>query len=70
MTTKDAVTQLCDDLRNDKDLFFAWQSNIAMAFYDEMSGRGIGDNLEIHKSELHEAVNNAAKSFLNALIKK
>lgn len=70
MKTKDAVSQLCSDLRNDEALYIAWQANIAMAFYDEISGRGIGDNLEIHKSELHAACNNAAKNFLNGLIKE
>jgi hypothetical protein len=69
ITTKEAVNKLCTELQKDPDLYIAWRSNIAMAFYDEMSGRGIGDYLEIHKSELHDSCNRAADNFLNALIK-
>lgn len=52
-------------LKKDKDLFYSYQSNIAMAFYDEY--RRVGNNLS-HK-KVHEVANQAAINFLNLLIK-
>ena len=54
-------------LRDDKDLYYAWQSNIAMSFID-------GFNRKHPKSSnslsIHEIANQAAKNFLDSLIKE
>jgi len=51
------------ELQNDEGLYFAWQSNIAMAFVDACDKEGI------KHEKLHEVANNAAKNFLDLLIK-
>ncbi len=55
-----------EGLRNDAELYYAYQANIAMAFYDEY--RRAGNNLSHQK--VHKVANQAAKNFLNLLIKK
>lgn len=59
-----AVDVLCENLESDPDYYLTWQANIAMAFYDNFSRHyGWAD------SAIHEIANNAAKEFLNNLIK-
>jgi hypothetical protein len=53
--------------------YYTWQANIAMAFYDEFHRElekrtGFTRYLFIENG-IHEIANNAAKSFLNLLIK-
>jgi len=60
------ITKLKKTLKKDKGFYFSWQSNIAMAFYDEY--RRTGNNLP-HKKVIQVA-NKAAKNFLNLLIKE
>ncbi len=60
MTLKEALDYLCEKLRREPDYFYAWQSNIAMIFLDE-----INQNRDL---SLSENANNAAKQFLNQLI--
>jgi hypothetical protein len=58
----DAVETVTKGIKDDPDLFFGYQSNIAMAFIDEYSRN------EVHyknKIIMHEIANNAAKNFLN-----
>lgn len=50
-------------LKDDKSYYFSWQSNIAMAFVDECYRKGISHG------KLHEVANDAAKNFLDMLIK-
>lgn len=52
-------------LKKDKDYYFSWQSNIAMAFYDEDKRNKVRINSDI----LYIICNNAAKNFLNLLCK-
>ena len=52
-------------LKKDKDYYFGWQSNIAMAFYDEAKR----NKVKISSVKLHEISNNAAKNFLTLLCK-
>ncbi len=59
-----AIAKLCLTLKKDKDYYYCWQSNIAMAFYDEY--RRNGNNLS-HK-KVKTIANKAAKNFLNMLI--
>lgn len=57
-----AVTTLKRNLKKDEGYRFAWQANIAMAFYDEFR-RSKPKNL----TQVHEAANKAAKEFLTLL---
>jgi len=61
---KKAVERFCEELRSDSGLYYAYQANIAMAFYDEY--RRNGNNLP-HR-EVIKVANQAAKNFLNLLI--
>ena len=51
-------------LMDDKELYFVWQSNIAMNFVDELGEKGF------RLPGLNEMANAAAKNFLNLLIDK
>lgn len=57
------IKKLVEALKKDKGLYYGYQSNIAMAFYDEAKGQGIP------QVKLHKIANNAAKNFLNLLIR-
>ena len=59
------ITKLKKELKRDEGFYFSWQSNIAMAFYDEY--RRAGNNLS--HAKVKKVANEAAKSFLNLLIK-
>ncbi len=67
MGIKDAVDALRKDLREDEELYYAWQSNIAMSFVDE-ARRTLGEDIDY--DILHEIANTAAKNFLDLLIKE
>ena len=54
------------ELREDESLYFAWQSNIAMAFFDQM----MKEKRRPNRIKLLEICNISAKNFLNALIVK
>ena len=60
------ITKLKKELKRDEGFYFSWQSNIAMAFYDEY--RRTGNNLS--HAKVKKVANEAAKNFLNLLIKK
>ena len=70
MTTEEAVKHLCYALRNDEEYFEAWKSNIAMAYkdnelwYKEKTGKKY-----LSKMDKHIIANNAAKYFLDLLLK-
>lgn len=61
MTIQEAVQRLVKELKEDKGYFYGWQSNIAMAFVDELNGHGISF------PTLHKLSNQAAINFLNLL---
>lgn len=61
ITVKQAVDRLCQELKNDPELYYAYQANIAMAFYDEY-------RKSVKDKTIHEISNDAAKRFLNLLI--
>ena len=63
MKLKNAVNKLRKSLKEDDELYYGYQSNIAMAFYDEAIDKGIS------RKKLHEISNNAAKNFINLLIR-
>lgn len=68
ITIDQAVKRLKQELRNDKHFYESYQSNIAMAFYVELKGYGIGAWKEIHESDLSKSCNNAADNFLKLLM--
>lgn len=61
---------IVDLIKNDEEMFYAYQSNIAMAFKDEYK-KYKKDRIKkyINKGDLHIIANNAAENFLNILIK-
>jgi len=63
MKIQDAVSKLREELKNDEGFYIGYQSNIAMAFYDEAIKQGIVND------KLLEISNNAANHFLKRLIR-
>jgi hypothetical protein len=57
------IDKLTEHLRKDEGYYYAWQANIAMAFYDEFR-RSKPKNL----TQVHKTANEAAKNFLDMLI--
>lgn len=71
---KEYVTIDLEELRKDKSegsLYYAWQANIAMAFKDEFS-RMKKEYSGDYSSDyfIHKVSNQAAKNFLDTLIKE
>jgi len=64
ITVKEAMDVLRDVLK-DEDYYLGWQANIAMAYKDEAHRQGTRDS----RTTLHDIGNQAAKNFLNMLMK-
>jgi len=62
METKEAIDKLRTELSKDDSYYYSWQSNIAMAFLDELVKWGY------RLPDQHEIANQAAKNFLDMLI--
>ncbi len=62
---KKEIDVLKKTLKKDEDYYYSWQSNIAMAFYDQAKR----NKVKISSPKLHEISNSAAKNFLNLLCK-
>lgn len=62
-----ALTKALAEDTSEGSYYYTWQANIAMAFYDEYR-REMGDSPKMNVF-IHEIANNAAKNFLNLLIK-
>ena len=61
------LKKLIKNLRKDKGLYYSYQSGIAMAFMDEyLKCKKKYKN----RNDIHRISNQAAKNFLNLLIKK
>lgn len=60
--------ELFDRIRTEPDLYYAYQANIAMAFKDEVSRLKPVTN-RWNRELVHEIANQAAKNFLDLLIK-
>ena len=58
---QEAFKVVAKNIKDDSGLYYAYQSNIAMAFKDEVARRGL------HLPDVHEIANEAAKYFLNNL---
>ena len=63
------ITDLRKALRKDKELFYAYQSNIAMSFKDSLYSykRNTGKKT-LSKNDYHIIANDAAINFLNLFI--
>jgi diaminopimelate decarboxylase len=61
MTVSKAVRILKEEMLDDPGLYYGYQANIAMTFYDTVKEYGIN----IDDKTLHEISNNAAVRFLN-----
>lgn len=67
--TKEAVETLCAALKEDKDYYYSWQANIAMAFYDEyFKLYSIEAFSSKELKEITGIANKAADNFLKLLI--
>jgi hypothetical protein len=65
------IEELIKELRIDKDLYYAYQANIAMAFKDEFSRRRKTKKYNYFtRNDIHEVGNQAAKNFLDLLIRE
>lgn len=66
MKFKKAFKVFTKALREDKGLYVAYQSNIAMAYVDSAREEATRDSYK----KLHMIANNAAHNFLKQLLKK
>jgi hypothetical protein len=64
MEFKDAYDVMAKTLSEDKDLYYAYQSGIAMSFWDAVVRAGY------RFPDLHKISNEAAKEFLDLFIAK
>lgn len=68
---KDKIIIDLDEMRKDKSegsLYYAWQANIAMVFYDEWHRAAEERDYDTAKLDIHAMSNRAAKNFLDNLI--
>lgn len=68
-----AISTLKKELAKDKtegSYYHGWQSNIAMAFYDEFKRSERSMDVHCVGLDLHKIANRAAKNFLDTLIKQ
>ena len=64
------IKKLVDNLRKDKELYYSYQANIAMAIKDEYYRRYKKKCYKkMNLKEIHEICNQGAKNFLNLLMK-
>lgn len=70
MQFKEACDKVRKTIKKDDDLYFGYQSNIAMAMYDEIRRlKKLKPNIRINNSDLLESANRAAQNFLDMWIK-
>lgn len=62
ITTAQAISKLCEELKKDSGYFYSWQANIAMQFKDNCHRAGVDF------PQLHEIANKSAIDFLNVLM--
>ena len=66
---KKEVDVLRKALATDEGYFYSWQANIAVQFQDEWQRSANGGGLPCTAEQIHKISNDAAKNFLNLLIK-
>lgn len=73
MNFKEAVKVVQDGIRNDPELYYGYQANIAMAFVDAIANWRRKSKLNagyINKTVIYETANEAAKNFLNLWMRR
>lgn len=65
---KQAIEILVKAIKDDKDLYYAWQSNIAMAIKDEWDKEMPVRGIRGASKDIHVLANESAKRFLDLLI--
>lgn len=70
----EAIKIICLALKEDPQYYITWQANIAMSFKDEYSrikneARVKGGPKAVNRLNVHNIANNAAKQFLDLLLK-
>ena len=63
----DALTIVRKHLKEDEDLYFTYQCNIALSFYDKYTDC---KKKYKNKGDIHDIANVAASNFLDLLIRK
>jgi len=58
-----------DKIKNDEELYYGYQSNIAMAFVDEYHNYKKKKGKTLNNEDIHTIANNSAKNFLDVLIR-
>lgn len=67
---KNELKIVTDSIKSDRELFYAYQSNIAMAFVDSCANLKRKSNKKyLSNSDIHKAANDAAINFLNTWTK-
>ena len=56
------IEKLIEELKKDKDYYYAWQANIAVAMQDAYARAE-------DKTDIHKISNDGAKAFLDLLIR-
>lgn len=64
---KNITKKLVKSLKKDEGYYIGWKANIAMSFIDEYSRN---NKKYKNKEDIAHIANNAAKNFLNLLIKE
>jgi len=63
------IEKLIENLKKDKDYYYSWQANIAMAFQDAYHWHKTKTKRRPNLKDIHEISNTAAKHFLDLLCK-
>lgn len=69
-TIYNPVKAVTEAIKNDPDLYYAWQSNIVMSFKDLVRYNQVLEDIPIivfDENQVHELANQAAKNFINLL---
>ena len=61
----DALKIVAKGIKNDPELYYGYQSNIAMSFYDAYR---LNPKMYKNREEMHKIANEAAKRFLDMWI--
>ena len=62
-------TNIFDKIKEDEELYYSYQANIAMSFKDEYHNYKKKKGKSLNNDDIHNIANNAAKYFLNLLLK-
>jgi len=64
------LKKLINTLKKDEEFYYAWQSNIAMSFYDNcLRYKKTYNKKNLNRQDLHIIANKSAQDFLDLIIK-